>query len=165
MKIIFRLILLAALAAPGFWLWTVFFPSPEKVIRARLTELARNATFGAQDSAIARGLKAQTLANFFSPNAQLSFDAPGMSPRTLTGLEEIKETATAGFQSLPSLGVEFLDVTVQFDATRCSAEVSCTAKIRSGDARDFGVQEMRFLFRKIDRIWLITRVETVKTLS
>ena len=31
MKIFFRLVLLAAVAALGFWLWTVFFPSPEQV--------------------------------------------------------------------------------------------------------------------------------------
>ena len=41
MKIIIRIALLAALAALGIWLWTVLFPRPEKVIRRRLTELAR----------------------------------------------------------------------------------------------------------------------------
>jgi len=165
MKIIFRLILLAALAALGFWLWTVFFPSPEKVIRRQLTELARTATFTAQDSAIARGLKAQRLVNFFSTDAQLIFDAPGAGQRTLTGREEIRETAAAGFQSVPSLGVELLDITIRVDASRRSAEVSCTAKVRSGDNKDFGVQEMKFVFKKIEGKWLIARVETVKTLS
>lgn len=165
MKITFRLILLTALAALGFWLWTVFFPSPEKVIRRQLAELARTATFGAQDSAIARGLKAQRLANFFSADAQLIFDAPGVGQRTLAGREEIKETAAAGFHSTPSLGVEFLDVSIRLDDRRRAAEVSCTAKIRSGDTKDFGVQEMRFHFGKIEGKWLIVRVETVKTLS
>ena len=36
MKIVFRLILLAALIALGVWLWFVLFPSPEKIIRQRL---------------------------------------------------------------------------------------------------------------------------------
>ncbi len=35
MKIVFRLALLAAAAAAGVWLWTVLFPSPEKIIRKR----------------------------------------------------------------------------------------------------------------------------------
>ncbi len=32
MKILVRLVLLAALAGLGFWLWTVLFPSPEKIL-------------------------------------------------------------------------------------------------------------------------------------
>jgi len=44
MKIAFRILLFAALAALGIWLWTVLFPSPEKVIRQRLMELARTAS-------------------------------------------------------------------------------------------------------------------------
>lgn len=165
MKNIFRLFLLAALAALGFWLWTIFFPSPEKVIRRQLAELATTATFGTKDSAIARGLKAQKLVNFFTTDAQLIFDTPGASQRTLSGREEIRETAAAGFQSVPSFGVELLDITVRVGADSRSAEVSCTAKIRSGDVKDFGVQEMKFVFRKIEGKWLIARVETVKTLS
>lgn len=165
MKTIFRLILLTAIAALGFWLWTILFPSPEKIIRQRLTDLARAATFGAQDSAIARGLKAQRLATFFSTDAQLIFDAPGMGQHTLSGREEIRENATAAFQSIPLLRVEFLDTNIRLDAGRRDAEVALTAKVTSGDTKDFGVQEMRFLFKKIDGQWFIVRAETVKTLS
>lgn len=165
MKNIFRLALLAAVAAFGFWLCTILFPSPEKVIRSRLADLARTATFGAQDSAIARALKAQRLANFFSADAQLTFDTPGMGQHTLSGREEIRENATAAFQSIPTLRVEFLDANIRLDAGRHDAEVGLTAKVTFGDTKDFGVQEMRFLFRKIDGQWLIVRIETVQTLS
>ena len=41
MKIVFRLILFAALLALGVWLWFVLFPGPEKIISKRLAELAR----------------------------------------------------------------------------------------------------------------------------
>jgi hypothetical protein len=34
-----------------------------------------------------------------------------------------------------------------------------------GDSKDFGIQELRFQFRKLDGDWLITRAETVKTLQ
>jgi len=163
MKILFRIAALAALAALGFWLWTIFFPSPEKVIRRRLADLSLSATFTAQDSAIARGLKAQRLANFFSTDAQLVFDSPGVGSRTLAGRDEIREAAAAGFQSLPSLRVELLDITVRVD--RSSAEVNCTIKVRSGNSKDFGVQEMRFILKKLENNWLIARAETVKTLS
>ena len=41
MKIAFRVVLLAALAALGVWLWTILFPSPQKIIRQRLEAVAR----------------------------------------------------------------------------------------------------------------------------
>ena len=165
MKNLFRLVLLAALAALGFWVWSIVFPGPEEIIHRRLAGLARTATINAQDGAIARGLKAQKLADYFSADAQLAFDTPGPGQRTLTGREEIKETATAGFLSVPSLRVEFLDVSIRLDADRRAGEVNCTANVLTGDTKDFGVQEMRFLMKKIGGKWLIVRVETVKTLS
>ena len=58
MKIVFRLVLLAALAAGGFWLWTVLFPSPEKVVRRQIARLAATATFKAGDNNLTRAAKA-----------------------------------------------------------------------------------------------------------
>jgi hypothetical protein len=49
MKIVFRLVLAAALLAFGVWLWFVLFPSPEKVIRKRLTGLAHTASFSSNE--------------------------------------------------------------------------------------------------------------------
>jgi hypothetical protein len=45
MKLLLRAVLLAALLALAWWLWTVFFPSPEKAIRKRLAALAQAASF------------------------------------------------------------------------------------------------------------------------
>ena len=44
-KWIARAILVGILAALGYWLWTVFFPNPEKLIRARIQEIAKLASF------------------------------------------------------------------------------------------------------------------------
>ena len=43
--------------------------------------------------------------------------------------------------------------------------MSCTVKVNAGDSKDYGVQELHFQFKKVDGNWLISRVETVKTLS
>lgn len=165
MKNLFRLVLLTALAALGFWLWTIFFPGPEKIIRQKITTLAQTATFSAKDSPIARALKAKKLAGLFSTDAELIADVPGYGARSLTGREEIGEYATAGFVRSQSLKVEFLDTAVRLGADKLTAEVSCTAKVWFGASKDFGVQEMRFQFKKINGTWLIARAETVKTLS
>jgi len=129
MKTVFRLVLLAALAAGGFWLWTVLFPSPEKVILRKIA------------------------------------DATGYPARTLSGRDEIKEAALAGFTGLTQLKVQFLDATVRLGADRQTAEVSCTARVDADDSKDYGVQEIRFHLKKVDGDWLITLAATEKTLS
>ena len=65
MKIIFRVVLLAALVAAGVWLWTVLFPSPEKIIRQRLAAVAKCASFAADEGALPRLADAENLAVTF----------------------------------------------------------------------------------------------------
>jgi hypothetical protein len=165
MKTAFRLVLLAAAAGIGFWLWTILFPSPEKIVRKKISTLAAVASFDANASNITRAGKAGSAAGMFANDAQIVVDVSGAGARTLSGREEIREAALGGFASLPSLAVRFLDAAVTVGEDRQSAEVNCTAEVRAGDSKEFGVQEMRFQFRKIDKDWLITRVETVKTLQ
>lgn len=165
MKTTFRLVLLAGLAALGFWLWTVLFPSPEKVILKKIARLAATATISAQDSNLTRAGKAANLVGFFTTDAEIVLDAPELGNRTLSGREEIRETALGGFASVKTLNVQFLDVTVRLGAGKQTAEVNCTAKVNAGDSKDYGVQELHFQLKKVDGNWLIARVETVKTLS
>ena len=54
MKIVLRVALLAIVAALGYWLWTVFFPGPEKLIQGKVTSLATTVTFNAGDSPLIR---------------------------------------------------------------------------------------------------------------
>lgn len=165
MKTAFRLVLLAAVAVLGFWLWTILFPSPEKVILRKMSSLAATATFGANDSNLTRAAKAGNLVGFFANDAQIIIDGSGQAARTLSGRDEIRETALGGFASLPALKVQFLDVTVLVGADRQTANVNCTVKVVAGDSKDFGVQEMHFQLKKVDGTWLISRAEAVKTLS
>jgi hypothetical protein len=165
MKIAFRLVLLAAVVALSFWIWTILFPSPEKVVLKKISGLASLLTFGAGDGNLTRATKVSNLIGYFATDAEISFDVAGYPVRNLSGRDEIRETAAAGFASLTTLNVQFLDVSVRIGADKLTADVSCTAKVNAGDSKDFGVQEMHFQFKKADRDWLITKVETVKTLQ
>jgi hypothetical protein len=165
MKIALRLLLLAALAGLGFWLWTVFFPSPEKVVLKKVSNLAATANISSADGNITRAAKASNIVSQFSNDAEIAMDVTGAGARTLSGRDEIRETAMAGFASVPSLKVQFMDVVVHVGADQQTAEVTCTAQVSAGDNKDFGISELRFQFKKIDGDWLITRAETVKTLQ
>lgn len=165
MKITFRLILLAVAGAAAFWLWTVLFPSPEKIVLKKIASLATTASFGAGTGNLQLVGKANAAAGFFDLEAQIIFNTGSIGTRTLSGRDEIRTAALAGFAGLASLEVKFLDATAKVGADQQSAEVSCTAKVNAGGSKDFGVQEMRFQFRKTGSDWLITRAETVKTLQ
>lgn len=165
MKTAFRIALFAAVAALGFWLWTILFPSPEKLVLKKISGLAATATFGADAGNFTRAGKVSNLIGYFSVDAQIVVDVPGSGPGTLNGRDEIREAAAGGFSRLKSLDVKFLDATPKVSADRQSAEVNCTAEIRLDASKELGVQELRFQMKKIDGDWRITRVETVKTLQ
>ena len=164
MKTAFRLALLAAIGGLGFWLWAILFPSPEKIILERISSFAATCTFNAQDGNITRAGKVSNLIGYFSADAQVAVDIQGMGTGALSGRDEIREAAAVGFTRLDSLKVEFLDANAKVAADKLGAEVNCTGKFSVGKSKDIGVQEVRFQFKKIEGNWLITHIETVKTL-
>ncbi len=165
MKTVFRLVLFAALLALGVWLWFVLFPSPEKVIRQRLTELARTASFSSGESNLARLAGAQNLAGFFATNVEINIDVPGRIQHRLLGRDEIQQAALGARSALSGLDVQFPDIKITVAPDKQSAVADLTVEANVAGQRDSIVQEMKFTFQQTDGEWLITRVETVHTLS
>ena len=165
MKIVFRIILFAALAALGIWLWMVLFPSPEKVIRKRLTELARTASSSPGESDLARLAAAHSVAGFFSTNVELAVQLPELSQHSSLDHEEITQAALMARSRAGGLKVKFPDINVTVAPDKQSAVADLTVQANISGETDSIVQEMKFTLQKIDGQWLITRVETVRTLS
>jgi hypothetical protein len=165
MKIIFRLVLFAALLALGIWLWFVLFPSPEKVIRRRLTELAVKASFSPGESDLVKLAAAQSLAGYFSTNVEINIDMPGRVQHTLMGRDDIKQAVLGVRSAMSGLKVQFPDVNVTVAPGKRSAVADVTVEAIIASDHDSIVQEMKFTFQKTEDGWLITRVETVHTLS
>ena len=165
MKIALRLVLLAAVAGIGFWLWTVLFPSPEKIVLKKISNLAATATVSAADGNITRATKVGNLISYFAPDAEVTYDVSDVGSHTFASRDEIREAAAGAFTQLSSLKVQFFDAAATVGPDRQSAVVTCTAKVNIAGGKEFGIQELRFQFSKIDRDWLITRAETVKTLQ
>jgi hypothetical protein len=76
MKIFLRLILCAAVISLCVWLWTVFFPAPEKVIRHRLAKLAEDVSFESDQGSLSRLAGGESVAGFF----QRMLRSPSMCP-------------------------------------------------------------------------------------
>jgi hypothetical protein len=164
-KWILRLCLLAVLIGGGLWGWRTLFPSPEQVIRRRLTEVARAASFPANQGALARLADAQSLTAFCTPDVEINVDVPGHSRQTLSGQDELLQAIVAARTALRGLNVEFFDILVTLAPDRSSAVANLTAKAQVPAERDFYVQEIQFNLRQTDGKWLIVRAETVRALS
>jgi len=165
MKTVVRLIIFAALVALGVWLWFVLFPGPEKIIRQQLTDLARSASFSASEGELARLGAAQKLAGFFATNVEVDINVPGRIQHRLLGREEIQQAAIGARSTLGGMKVAFPDInlTVAPDKQSAVADVTVTADV-AGE-HDSIVQELKITFELNAGEWLITHIETVRTLS
>jgi hypothetical protein len=149
----------------AFWLWTVLFPSPEKVIRARLNALAHAISFKANGGLLSKAYNAQKAADFFTPDVQVEVNVTGYDPIVLHGRDEVLQIAMAAHSRLTSLKVEFPDMNITVGADGQTAKVNLTGKATVPGERDISAQEFNFMLKKTDGKWLIYQVETVKTLS
>ncbi|HWD91047.1 MAG TPA: hypothetical protein VG938_01730 [Verrucomicrobiae bacterium] len=165
MKRAIPIILAAAVIGAAFWLWTVLFPSPEKVIQSRLNALAKDISFSSSGGALGRAYDAQRAANFFTTNVDVELNVSGYDSISLHGRDEVLQVALAARSRLTSLKVEFPDMNITIDPGGETAKVNLTAKAVVPGERDISAQEFDFMLKKVDGKWLIYKVETVKTLS
>ncbi len=159
-----RGLVIAALIAGGWGAWYFLFPSPERVIRGRVQDLARLASFSSKEGTLAKAYHSEQLADFFAKDVVLVLDVPGSSVRTWRGRDTVQEIAMKARTVLNDLQVKFPDVAVSVSPGQREAVVNVTAEIRYSGHQTPDVQELELRFEKIGGDWLIKRVETVKTL-
>jgi ketosteroid isomerase-like protein len=165
MKTAFRLLLLAALAVAGVWLWTVLFPSPDSIIRKRLAQVAAEASFPPGENPLVIAARSENLAGCFGTNVEVNINVPEHGQHNFVGRAEIMQSAAGARSAVGSLKVEFPDMNITVSPDKQSATADVVLKVQAAGEKDFYVQEVKFTFQKIEGDWLITRVETVRTLS
>ena len=159
-----RIVLIGALIGLGIWGWHIFSPNPEKVIRHRLVELAKTASFSFKEGLVARALNANTLGEFFTLDVQVTLDAPGVQ-HSLSGRAEVVQAYMGARSQVRGLSIEFPDIKVTVAPDGNSAEVNLTAKGKVSGESELYLQELKVRMTKVKRDWLIDQIETVKTLS
>jgi hypothetical protein len=165
MKIVLRVLFIVALLALGVWLWTIAFPSPEKIIRKDLVTLADHASFSATDHGILKMAHAQNIADFFASNIVITIDVPGHDQQTMTGRDQITQAALVSRQQFTSLDIKFPDIVITVAPDKTSATADVTAEVTVSGDHDKVVQEMKFTFQKVDGDWLISEIKTVSPVS
>jgi hypothetical protein len=165
MKLLWRLGLFLAALACGYWLWLVLFPTPEKLIRSRVREVASSASFENTEGPVAKMINAEKLAGYFASDAKIYLEGPETGRHAVNGRDEIVQAAVAVRSLFSSLAVKFVDVNVKVLEGGDTARVELTARVQARGETDFLIQELLITFKRLEGEWLITRVETMKTLS
>jgi hypothetical protein len=134
------------------------------VIRKRLGELAKATSFSPNEGDVAKVWNASLLADFFTPDVQVTVELYG-TQHSISGRDELIRRALGARSMASSLTIEFPDIKVTVAPDRNSAVVNLTAKGKVPGQGDFYLQELRLRLTRIKRDWLINQIESVKTLS
>src|SRR5262245_28194493 len=123
MKLVVRILVLAALIGGGVWLWMYFHPGPEKAIRRRLADVAEGVSFKSGEGMVAKAMRAEKLASCFGREVSLTIDLPEISSHESMSRDEISKFAVVLRSYFRSLKVECLDPVITLGADTKSASV------------------------------------------
>lgn len=165
MRRVVQIVVLLAVLVGGGFVWRYLFPSPETAIKRQLAELEERLSFGRVQGDLTRAANAAGVPGMFTEDAEIWVDLPGQRRGSISGREQIRSNVMAVMRTLPGLEVSLLDVTVHLAADKASATVNATGRAITPEDPELGVQELKFYFKKTDEGWLISRVETVRTLT
>jgi hypothetical protein len=157
-------VLLVALAGVVIIGIQVLFPSPEKVIKKRLLEMARLASFDANEAPLAKLVNSQKLGSFVTENVQFIIEVPGRGEQSINSREELVQGAAAARSQLSALKVEFPDVVVHVASDKQTAIADVTLRANVSGQRDLYIQELSFSLERTSGDWRINRIQTTRTL-
>jgi hypothetical protein len=158
-----RFITLAVIVIVGLWGLRTFFPSPDKVILARLKQVSRLASFDSNEGGIARMSNILKLTGYFTTDADLVLDSADVGSQAIHGRNDIRDAALAARTRLNSLKMDFFDIAITFTPDNLTATANLTVRVGLPSDKDFFVKQAKFTLTKVDGDWLISRVETLKT--
>ena len=147
------------------WVFRLLFPSDEKLIRALLNDLAKAASFEANESGLTRIANASKLGGFFTSDVVINLDATEWGAKTINGRDELIQMAAAARTTVPGLRLEFPDVNIEVAADGEFATAHVTAKANVPGQRDLYVHELKIALKKIEGDWRIIRADMVRTLT
>jgi len=162
MKTAVRLVLLGLVLALGYWAWTFFFPSPKKIIRQHLEQMAKLASFTEREGALAKLANGQKLAAFFDEHVEFRVEAPGMENHTFESRSDLTEAIIAARNVARSVHVELFDISVEVTPGNQEAIANAAMRGDLSGQKDALVEQLKFNFKKKDGQWLVSAVVSEK---
>lgn len=161
MKIAKPAIQLLLLGVIAFTIWYYFFPPPERVIRKNLSKLAEKVSARPQGN-IATVANASSIAGYFHPRVELNLQGFGRGVEVISSRLEVQRMALAARQNVGWIEVKFNNVHVQVAEDKQTAAVNLTAVVRIEGQEQPLVQDVKVLFEKLERDWLIRSIQPIQ---
>ena len=107
----------------------------------------------------------EKLGGFFSPEVEVKLESPGYPTLEFNTRDELKQAALGARSAIRGIKAEFPDMKIEVTPGNQAAIVDLTLMADVGDEKNAILQELKFNMKKVDGQWVITHVETVKTLK
>lgn len=162
MKRILQLILVCALAAAGYFLWTWLNPTPEKAIRKQMEKLAETLESKPGEGNIARVAAINRTLSFFAPDFLINGEGIPQVNQSIQSHTELQQALFAARARLEgSVAFHEVHVIVAPEATNARVNFRAVARL-AGQTEPYSA-DLKAEFVKIKRDWLISRVDPIGT--
>jgi hypothetical protein len=161
LKPVVQLLILAVIA---FALWHYLFPPPERVIEKKLQALAETVSQNPEGN-ISRVANVNRIGNFFHPNVTINLEGFGREASSIQGRGELEQNAMGIRQNNFRIKVIFSNLHIAVGPEKTNATALVTAEVTLNDQKEPIVQDIRLVFEKFDRAWLIRSATPAKALK
>ena len=151
-----------SLVAAGFVLKSCF-RGEEARIRSHLSKLEELVSFPADESRLQSVANAKRLSELFAEDVSVEINVAGFQDARAGGRKEVMQAALAIRNRIGSLKASLHDVTVQLSGDEQTAKVEATGRAKVAERDSSAVEDFVFYFRKVDKSWLIERIENSQT--
>jgi hypothetical protein len=151
-------ILIVGVAVYFLWIWT--HPSPETAIRKQMEQLAETLVAKPGEGNFARVAAINKTLSFFTPNVYINGEGIPQVNESIQGQTELQQALFAARSRLDgSITFDAVHIEVGLEATNARVNFHAVARL-SGQNEPYS-QDLKAEFVKIDRKWLISRVDPI----
>jgi hypothetical protein len=154
----FQIVLLAALAAIGYFAWMWLHPPPEQAIRKQMEKLSETLVGKPGEGNFARVAGINKTLSFFTPDIVIDAEAVAQVSDSIQGKTELQQALFAARSRLDG-AITFQDIHIKVAPEATNAVVMFTAVGRLTGQNEPYSHDFKAQFVKVDNSWLISRVE------
>jgi len=140
------------------WLGLKLWPNDERLIRKQLAALAQTASIRPKESALARLANANKLVEFFTPDVTAQIEGTDIA---VNDRKDLREAVLAAQANLHQADIHLVDIHIRFPPEKSPAIVYLTAVAHLDGQTNAFAGDLKLTLKKVERQWLIFRVESL----
>ena len=159
MKRAVQVLLLVVLIVGGWFLYEWMFPPLEVVLEKRVRALVALIPPTGKESMITQAIKASRIADYFAPNISIQLDGFSRWTDSVHTRNDLQGLVAGARANWPGATIDIAGVKVTVGDDRESALVQMGVVVKQPREPDPVAGEMRLYLKKIEKSWVIEKVE------